>query len=121
MKVNNILQLKGKFQHRQNLNTFGPTNLPKGAVVDEEHLNALAKQLQSILVYWNENNDIGGALVSVHYKHVVAKSNRLKVLLAVKVNHRTNPLEVLSLSGKRTQTIVLYRNMYLLIMYHWKP
>lgn len=38
----------------------------------------------SILVYWNENNDIGGALVSVHYKHVVAKSNRLKVLLAVK-------------------------------------
>ena len=84
MKVNNILQLKGKFQQRQNLNTFGPTNLPKGAVVNEEHLNALAKQLQSILVYWNENNDIGGALVSVHYKHVVAKSNRLKVLLAVK-------------------------------------
>ncbi len=29
-----------------------------------------------------KNNDIGGALVSVHYKHIVAKSNRIKVFLA---------------------------------------
>ncbi len=34
------------------------------------------KQLERILVYWTENKDIRGALVSVHYKHIVAKSNR---------------------------------------------
>lgn len=82
--MNNILQLKGKFQQRKNLNSFGPINLPKGAVVTEEHFIALAKQLQDILTYWNEHNDIAGALVSVHYKNVVAKSNRLKALLSIK-------------------------------------
>lgn len=82
--MNNILQLKGKFQQRQNQNTFGPINLPKGAIVTAEHLDLLLKQLQSILIYWNEHKEIDGALVSVHYRHVVAKSNRLKVLLAIR-------------------------------------
>ena len=82
--MNNILQLKGKFQQRQNLNTFGPVSLPKGAVVTKEHLDNLSKQLESILKYWNEHTEINGALVSVHYYHIVAKSNRLKQLLSVK-------------------------------------
>ena len=81
--MNNILQLKGQFQKRENRSPFGPVNLPKGATVTTEHIEQLRKQLQSILTYWEKNQSkIGGALVSVHYKQVVAKSNRLKTLLA---------------------------------------
>lgn len=80
--MNNILQLKGQFQKRENRSIFGPVNLPKGAIVTTQHIEELRKQLQSILTYWEKNQaKIGGALVSVHYKHVVAKSNRLKTLL----------------------------------------
>lgn len=80
--MNNILQLKGQFQKRENNGAFGPTNLPKGAIVTTEHIEELKKQLQRILVYWEQNQKkIGGALISVHYKHVVAKSNRIKILL----------------------------------------
>ncbi|MFL0247341.1 S8 family peptidase [Candidatus Clostridium stratigraminis] len=80
--MNNILQLKGQFQQRKNSNLFGPTNLPKGAIVTAQHIEELKEQLQRILVYWEKNQTIiGGALVSVHYRHVVAKSNRLKTLL----------------------------------------
>lgn len=80
--MNNILQLKGQFQQRKNSSPFGPTNLPKGAIVTANHIEELKQQLQRILVYWEKNQTmIGGALVSVHYKHVVAKSNRLKTLL----------------------------------------
>lgn len=83
MQMNNILQLKGQFQKRQNTSTFGPTNLPKKAVVTSDHIEELIQQLQEILVYWEDKQAmIGGALVSVQYKHVVAKSNRLKTLLA---------------------------------------
>ena len=80
--MNNILQLKGRFEQRSNASRPGSPKLPKGKSVSASHLYELAKQLERILVYWKKNADIDGALVSVHYKHIVAKSNRLKILLA---------------------------------------
>jgi len=80
--MNNILQLKGRFQNRKNPSRPGPTNLPVGAIVTVEHLEDLKMQLIQISNFWRENHAlIGGALISVHYKQVVAKSNRLKTLL----------------------------------------
>lgn len=80
--MNNILQLKGRFEKRPNSSRPGSSKLPKGKTVSASHLYELAKQLERILVYWTKNTDINGALVSVHYKYIVAKSNRLKILLA---------------------------------------
>lgn len=80
--MNNILQLKGRFEQRPNGSRPGLPKLPKGKTVSALHLYELAKQLERILVFWIKNTDINGALVSVHYKHIVAKSNRLKILLA---------------------------------------
>lgn len=80
--MNNILQLKGRFEQRPNASRPGSPKLPKGKSVSASHLHELAKQLERILAYWTKNTDINGALVSVHYKHIVAKSNRLKILLA---------------------------------------
>ncbi len=80
--MNNILQLKGRFEQRPNGSKPGTPKLPKGKSVEAFHLRELANQLDKILLYWKKNNDIGGALVSVHYKHIVAKSNRIKVFLA---------------------------------------
>lgn len=82
--MNNILQLKGRFEQRPNASRTGSPKLPKGKSVSASHLYELAKQLERILAYWTKNTDINGALVSVHYKHIVAKSNRLKILLAEK-------------------------------------
>lgn len=82
--MNNILQLKGRFEQRPNASRPGSPKLPKGKSVSASHLYELAKQLERILAYWTKNTDINGALVSVHYKHIVAKSNRLKILLAEK-------------------------------------
>lgn len=80
--MNNILQLKGRFEQRPNGSRPGSPKLPKGKTVSASYLYELAKQLERILVFWTKNTDINGALVSVHYKHIVAKSNRLKILLA---------------------------------------
>jgi hypothetical protein len=80
--MNNILQLKGRFEQRPNGSKPGASKLPKGKFVEAKHLRELAEQLRNIFAYWESNTDIGGALVSVHYKHIVAKSNRLKVILA---------------------------------------
>ena len=80
--MNNILQLKGRFEQRPNNFRQGALKLPKGKYVSALHLRELSEQLKRILNYWETNRDINGALVSVHYKHIVAKSNRLKILLS---------------------------------------
>lgn len=80
--MNNILQLKGRFERRPNGSKPGSPRLPKGKSVSSLHLIELSEQLKRILQYWGTNTDINGALVSVHYTHIVAKSNRLKILLA---------------------------------------
>lgn len=80
--MNNLLQLKGRFEQRPNSSKPGSPKLPKGKSVSSLHLIQLREQLKRILQYWETNTDIGGALVSVHYTHIVAKSNRLKILLS---------------------------------------
>lgn len=85
--MNNILQLKGQFQRRKAPGGFGPVNLPKGKSVGAEHVLKLKKQLQDIIVFWNQEKTINGALVSVHYRKIVAKSNRIQVLLSDEGKH----------------------------------
>lgn len=80
--MNNLLQLKGRFEKRPNGNKPGAPKLPKGKEVSANHLIELTKELENICSYWRSNTDINGALVSVHYRQIVAKSNRLKILLA---------------------------------------
>ena len=82
--MNNILQLKSQFYQRKNPNKPGPANLPVGKTVKGEHIVELTKQLKDILNYWEENTEIEGALVSVHYNTIVAKSNRIKIFFAEK-------------------------------------
>lgn len=82
--MNNILQLKGRFEKRKNDAGFGPAKLPAKQSVTSLHLNDLAEQLIRIKEYWVKNQDIAGAIVSVHYTRVVAKSNRLRILLSEK-------------------------------------
>ncbi len=79
--MNGLLQLKGRFDKRGN-ESMGPVSLPAHKKVTVEHIEKLIGQLYRVKEYWNQNNDIAGLLVSVHYIRVVAKSNRLKTLLS---------------------------------------
>lgn len=47
--MNNILQLKGRFEQRPNASRPGSPKLPKGKSVSASHLYELAKQLERIL------------------------------------------------------------------------
>lgn len=82
--MNNILMLKGRFEQRPNTSSFGPLSLPKNKFVEATHLKTMAQQLQDVWAFWVQHREIAGALVSVHCKHVVAKSNRIRILLSDK-------------------------------------
>lgn len=77
--MNDILQLKGTLQERQNSSTPGPRNVPKNAAaITSEHLKSLAVELQNLGKYWGKQNLIEGCLIDVCYIDVIAKSNRIK-------------------------------------------
>lgn len=79
--MNQILQLKGQFQQKKNDTAPGPRNLPVDTFVTIDHIQKLEQQLKSIRTYWMNDLTIQGALVSVYYNKIVAKSNRLQGLL----------------------------------------
>ena len=98
--MNNLLLLKGKLEHRAfSPKGFGPEKLPVGQRVSSSHITKLVSQLIDIKNYFTENNILPGALISVHYKEVIAKSNRLRILL--KDNNSTSK----NIRGAKFETI----------------
>ena len=79
--MNNILQLKGQFEYHNGKSGGGMRNIPVKGIVESQHLIDLISDLRSLQTYWREHTLIKGALVSVYYTSVVAKSNRIHSLL----------------------------------------
>ena len=80
--MNQTLRLKGEFNQKPNSSRPGPSTIPAGAQVTAGHLRQLVDDLARILDYWSGVSLVETPLVSVYYKRVIAKSNRLGKLLA---------------------------------------
>lgn len=78
--MNDLLELKGQFQHGK-AQQPGPPELPRGQHVDAEKLRSLASDLARIRDYWKKQDVSFNPLVSAHYRTVVAKSNRIRRIL----------------------------------------
>lgn len=77
--MNQVLELKGRFQQKKNRNQPGTPTLPKGTKVPLEHLRSLYSDLKGTESYWKQHGSvIDGALVSILYNRVIAKSRRVR-------------------------------------------
>ncbi len=84
--MNNLLELKGKFDQKKRNTTPGARQLPKlSSVVTVEHLVSLYSQLNEIYAYWDNQDILANCLLSVYYKDIIAKSNRLQKLFSFRV------------------------------------
>ncbi len=79
--MNNTLKLKAKFQSKRARRPGSPT-LPAHAKVSTIDVEAKIAQLRKVQSFWREQKTSINPLVEVHYITVVAKSNRIKQLLA---------------------------------------
>ena len=80
--MNNLLQLKGAFEQASSNSRPGASNLPTGKSVKVSHLKKLQKDLVELKKFWSKENIVSGALISVYYNKVAAKSNRIQGLLS---------------------------------------
>ena len=79
--MNEILQLKGRFEQANSKNKPGASNIPKNQHVNVEHLHKLKKDLINVRRFWKNEKLKINPLISAYYKDVVAKSNRIKGIL----------------------------------------
>lgn len=75
--MNDVLLLKGKFTQKSNSSRPGDPSLPVNTTVTIEHLQYLLDNLYNLERYWTIENIISGALISVVYRTVIAKSRRI--------------------------------------------
>ena len=80
--MNSLLQLKGQFEQVASPNRPGPPNLPAKQSVKVSKLEKLKNNLLQLKAYWKNQTLLPGALVTVHYNKVAAKSNRIQSLLS---------------------------------------
>ncbi len=78
--MNNILELKARFDQKGNVGG-GSRTLPEKCSVTAAHLKDLCENLKKIEKYWQSDDFLNGALISVYYDRVIAKSNRIHFLL----------------------------------------
>lgn len=89
--MNNILTLRGQsFQQASRTNKPGPVNIPKGTTIHLSHLESLHNCLVRVSKFWAQEEFIEGALISVYYDRIVAKSNRIGAYFRVKSNSHSN-------------------------------
>lgn len=80
--MNSTLQLKGTFEQRKNDAAFGSPNLPAGESINSKKLEELLSDLERLYDFWQKDNTVPGALVSVYYNKIAAKSNRIQRILS---------------------------------------
>jgi len=80
--MNDLLQLKGTFEQKKNSAGFSSRNIPNNKFITIGHLKKLAYELKEISSFWKKQNIIQGALLSIEYNGITAKSNRVKGFLS---------------------------------------
>lgn len=90
--MNEILQLKGRFEQGNSKNKPGASNIPKNQHVSVEHLYKLKKDLINVCRFWKNEKLKINPLISAYYKDVVAKSNRIKGMLESGIKRNNNSI-----------------------------
>ncbi len=75
--MNDILHLKGRFEQKANPSRPSSPELPANTFVPVEHIESLINNLEALKSYWTKENVLPGALISVFYIDVIAKSRRI--------------------------------------------
>ncbi|QVJ95990.1 S8 family peptidase [Mycoplasma mycoides] len=79
--MNEILEIKPKFFYEEFSALGGSIKLPKNSKpVSLDHLLKLKKDLENVYLFWIKKQVSFNPIVSVYYKRIIAKSNRIKGL-----------------------------------------
>ena len=83
--MNNLLNIKLKFNHEKNRNKPGPRNLNKTRKTTVNDLRRLVLELKKVKEFYSQNDKyVNGVLIDVYYNDIISKSGRIKEVLKIK-------------------------------------
>lgn len=112
--MNSLIRLTGDFQTARGSRP-GPATLPAKAVVKVEKIEGIRRSLEAALDKWPKDAIIQDILLSVEYRQIVAKSNRIREMLNGGRGHEPE----LSIRGARY--VDFYGNRPRHVMTHYVP
>lgn len=106
--MNDILSLKGNFEQKANTSTPGSPKLPKNTKIDASDIKNLIAYLENMETFWMEQKILTGALISVYYNKIVAKSNRIQGYLAERSKNPNLSIVGAKFSSDKTKHIITH-------------
>ncbi|WP_235069799.1 S8 family peptidase [Turicibacter sp. TJ11] len=106
--MNDILQLKGRFEQKKSNNRPAAPRLSSGSMVNVSHLESLRTDLIVLKEFWESQEVLSGALISVYYNKVVAKSNRISGFLSSSKQPANSSIVGAKFSDKSNKHIITH-------------
>lgn len=109
--MNDILELRGVFEQKKNTSQPGAKRLQKETTVSTKDFDRLINNLHTVLDYFSHVKEIKDVLLSVNYKRVLAKSNRISELFKKGDKHPNDAIvgaKFNILNGRKAHTITYY-------------
>ncbi len=80
--MNNLLNIKFKFNQEKNRNIPGPRNLNKTRKTNANDLRRLILEIKKVKEFYSQNDKyVKGILIDVYYNDIISKSGRIKDVL----------------------------------------
>ena len=105
--MNDLLELKGTLESDKNESKPNP-QLPSNKTISAKTLTKLLNDLSALNTFWNSQNIISGALVSVYYNRVIPKSSRIKSFMSERSENSNLYIRGVRFDGDNKKHIITY-------------
>lgn len=105
--MNDLLELKGTLESDKNESKPNP-QLPSNKTISAKTLMKLLNDLSTLNTFWNSQNIISGALVSVYYNRVIPKSSRIKSFMSERSENSNLYIRGVRFDGDNKKHIITY-------------
>ncbi|EOH56025.1 hypothetical protein UA3_01209 [Enterococcus faecium EnGen0263] len=106
--MNDILNLKGRFEQKPSKQRPGTPKLPKNSTVTTNDINILVSNLSEVEEFWKKQTLIDGCLISVCYKKIAAKSNRIQGFLSNGIKSPNETIVGAKFSSNKNKHIITH-------------
>jgi len=115
--MNDLINLKGRFNQKSRTSGFGSKKLKKRTSVSIDKLRKLRDDLMRLYKFWSSEDYIEGALISVFYRRVIPKSKRIQGYLSKGQNDAIDSIvgaKFIETDQKKKHVITHYVSMEIL-------
>lgn len=105
--MNDLLELKGTLEYDGNHSSV-QSSIPEGKLITSKHLRKLSSDLDKLVLYWNNQDVLKGALISVYYNRIIPKSRRIQKFMSEHSEESNQYIRGVRFEGTEKKHVITY-------------